>query len=62
MCHECIHVAMAILKFLGVLHAPVAEHPLSKFLDPPLVYELQLTLKGVVRISTRETVYSVRVL
>ena len=40
MCYECINVTGSGCgnpKIFGVLRAPVAEPPLSKFLDPPLV-------------------------
>ena len=39
MCYECINMIgseLATQKFSGVLRVPVAEHPLSKFLDLPL--------------------------
>ena len=38
----CFSVCGGIQKFLRVLRAPVAEPPLSKFLNPPLVIHLSV--------------------
>ena len=53
MCNEYIHVpkvGVAPPKFWGVLRAPVAEPPLSKFLNPP-----QFTIRSI---ATRTTARS----
>ena len=41
MCYEHINVpevGVATQQFLGALRAPMAEPPLSKFIDLPLIY------------------------
>jgi len=49
---------MATPKFLGVLRVPVAEAPLSKFLNPPLIIEQQKQENKVGMIAYKSSTYN----